>query len=67
MSKYKPLWKYLKMYGQDVYVLSYADIKDVLGFDLDHAFLNYEKEAKDFGYEVGKNSLKNKTVMFQKI
>lgn len=50
-----------------MYILSYADIKDILGFDLDHAFLNYEKEAKDFGYEVGKNSLKNKTVMFQKI
>ena len=55
------------MYGQDVYVLSYADIKDILGFDLDHAFLNYEKEAKDFGYEVGKISLKNKTVTFRKI
>lgn len=67
MSKYEPLWKYLKMYGQDVYVLSYADIKDILGFDLDHAFLNYEKEAKDFGYEVGKISLKNKTVTFRKI
>lgn len=67
MSKYKPLWKYLKMHGQDVYVLSYADIKGILGFDLDHAFLNYKKEAKDFGYEVGKISLKNKTVMFRKI
>lgn len=48
-------------------ILSYADIKDILGFDLDHAFLNYEKEAKDFGYEVGKISLKNKTVTFRKI
>ena len=67
MSKYKPLWKYLKMHGQDVYVLSYADIKDILGFDLDHVFLNYKKEAKDFGYEVGKISLKNKTVTFRKI
>ncbi len=69
MSKYEPLWKYLKMYGQDVYVyvLSYADIKDILGFDLDHVFLNYKKEAKDFGYEVGKISLKNKTVTFRKI
>lgn len=21
MSKYEPLWKYLKMYGQDVYII----------------------------------------------
>lgn len=67
MSKYEPLWQYLKIHGQDKYVLSYNDIRNILGFDLDHAFLTYKKEVKDFGYEVGKISLKAKTVIFEKI
>ncbi len=67
MSKYEPLWKYLKDNNKDDYKLSYEEIRDILGFDIDHSFLTYKKEAKEYGYEVGKISMKEKTVIFNKI
>ncbi len=67
MSKYEPLWGYLKENNKDMYKLSYEEIKDILGFDIDHSFLTYKKEAKEYGYEVGKISMKEKTVIFNKI
>ncbi len=67
MSKYEPLWKYLKKNHKDDYKLSYEDIKNVLGFDIDHSFLTYKKEAKEYGYEVYKISMKEKTITFKKI
>lgn len=67
MSKYEPLWRYLKENNQDNYKLSYVEIRDILGFEIDHAFLTYKKEAKGFGYEVGKILMKDKMVVFNKI
>ncbi len=67
MSKYDPLWNYLKENKKDSYKLSYEEIKDILNFDIDHSFLTYKKEAKDYGYEVGKISMKDKTVIIKKV
>lgn len=67
MSKYEPLWQYLKENNKDDYQLSYEEIRNVLGFDIDHSFLTYKKEAKNYGYEVGKISMKQKIVNFKKI
>lgn len=67
MSKYEPLWKYLKDNNKENYKLSYEEIKNIIGFEIDHSFLTYKKEAKEFRYEVGKISMKEKTVVFNKI
>lgn len=67
MSKYNSLWEYLKENDKDYYKLSYDEIKNVLGFEIDHSFLNYKKEAKEYKYEVGKISMKEKTIIFNKI
>lgn len=67
MCKYEPLWKYLKNNNKENYKLSYDEIQNILGFSIDHSFLTYKKEAKKFGYEVGKISMKEKTVIFNKI
>ncbi len=67
MSKYIKLWEYLKSNGKDELKLTFEDIKSILGHEIDHAFLTYKKEAKDYGYEVGKISLKEKTVLFHKL
>ena len=67
MSKYEKLWKYLKENNKEEYKLSYEEIKKILGFDIDHSFLTYKKESKEYGYEVGKISMKEKIVMFNKI
>ena len=66
MSKYEPLWKYLQANGRDTLKLTFDEIKAILGFDIDHSFLNAKKEAVQFGYEVGKISLKEKHVTFTK-
>lgn len=67
MSKYEPLWIYLKENQKENYKLSYEEIKEILKFDIDHSFLAYKKEAKEYGYEVGKISMKEKTIIFNKI
>lgn len=67
MSKYNPLWNYLKENRKDNYKLSYEEIRNIVGFDIDHSFLTYKKESKEYGYEVGKISMKEKTVIFNKI
>lgn len=67
MSKYEPLWKYLKDNNKENYKLSYEEIKNIIGFEIDHSFLTYKKEAKEFGYAVGKISIKEKTVIFNKV
>lgn len=67
MSKYEPLWQYLKEQKQENYQLSYDKIKTILGFEIDHAFLNYKKELENYGYKVSKISIKNKYIIFSKI
>ena len=66
MSKYQLLWDYLKDNNKDNYKLSYEEIRDILGFEIDHSFLTYKKELKEYGYEVGKISMKEKTIIFNK-
>ena len=67
MSKYEPLWKYIKENNKEEYLLSYEEIENILGFAIDHSFLTYKKELLKYGYEVIKISLKDKTVLIKKI
>ena len=66
MSKYEPLWKYVRDNKEEEYILSYEEIKDILGFEIDHSFLKYKKELLEYGYEVEKISMKEKYVLIQK-
>lgn len=66
MSKYEPLWKHLQADGRDTFKMTFDEIKAALGFEIDHSFLNFKKEAVEYGYSVGKISLKEKTVIFNK-
>ncbi len=67
MSKYNLLWKYLKENNKDSYKLTFKEIKEILGFSIDHSFLTYKKEAKEYGYEVSKIQLKEEIIIFNKI
>ena len=67
MSKYEPLWRYIKENKKDEFKLTYEDIRSVLGFDIDHSFLKYKKELLEYGYEVVKISIKEKYVLIHKI
>lgn len=67
MSKYEPVWSYVKKDGRNSFKLTFEEIEKILGFKIDHSFLNYKKELKEYGYEVGNISLKEKTIIFNKI
>ena len=66
MSKYEPLWKWIKENGTDNFKLTYAEIENILGFPIDHSFLTYKKELMEYGFKVCKISLKERTVSFEK-
>lgn len=67
MSKYVNLWKYVSKEGKLQVCLSFAEIEAICGVPIDHSFLNYKNELKEYGYEVDKISLKEKIVKFIKI
>ena len=67
MSKYEPLWNYLKDNNKENYQLTYEKIKQILGFEIDHSFLTYKKELNNYGYKVDKIKMKDKVVIFSKI
>lgn len=62
MSKYRPLWEYIKQNGTEK--LTFSQIQTILGFPIDHSFLNYKKELKEYGYDVKKISMKEQVVLF---
>lgn len=67
MSKYDLLWKWISENGQDLFILTFAQIEEVSGVPIDHSFLKYKKELLDYGYRVAHISLKDKTVAFEKV
>lgn len=67
MSKYTPLWEYVKENGNELLKLSFDEIKNISRVEIDHSFLGYKKELNEYGYEVKKISIKEQTVVIQKI
>ena len=67
MSKYEPLWRWIKENRENDFVLTYDDIEKIVGVPLDHSFLTYKKELSEYGFKVGKISMKNKTVAFERL
>ena len=66
MSKYEPLWDWIGKQTAKNLTLTFAEIQQILGFPIDHSFLNYKKELLAYGYQVGKISMKNQTINLQK-
>ena len=66
MSKYEPLWNWIRENGTDSFKLTFDEIEKIAGFPIDHSFLNYKKELLNYGYKVGKISRKEQTVVFEK-
>ena len=67
MSKYEPLWNYIDGNGNDEIKLTFDEIREILGFEIDHSFLNYKKELIQYNYQLKKISLKEKYIEFIKI
>ena len=66
MSKYAALWKYIGECGEPQITLTFDKITEIAGVPLDHSFLKYKKELSEYGAEVGKISMKARTVVFIK-
>ena len=67
MSTYDALWAWIRENGTDSFQLTFAEIEQIAGLPIDHSFLTYKKELMDYGYQVGKASMKEQTVFFQKL
>ena len=67
MSKYNALWEWIRENGTDSFKLTFDEIGQIAGVPIDHSFLVYKKELMGYGYQVVKISLKEQTVLFQKL
>ena len=67
MSNYDSLWAFVRQIGTDTLKLTFGEIERAAGIPIDHSFLNHKKELNAYGYEVKKISLKERTVLFQKM
>ncbi len=66
MSKYDALWEYVKRNKEQSFQLTFGEIQDIAGIPIDHSFLKYKKELLEYGCKVGKISMKEQTVLFEK-
>ena len=64
MSKFDPLWNWIKENGTESFSLTFAEIEKIAGLPIDHSFLTYKKELQAYGFEVKKISMKEQTVSF---
>ena len=67
MSKYDPLWNWIKKNGTASFTLTFSEIEEKSGVPIDHSFLTHKKELAEFGFKVGKISLKEETIAFEKL
>ena len=67
MSKYNTLWEYVQSNGSQSFKLTFEEVQNIAGIPIDHSFLKYKKELAEYGYQVGKISMKEQTVIFNKI
>ena len=67
MSKYNALWEYVQKTEKESFRLTFEEIQDIAGIPIDHSFLKYKKELTDYGYQVGKISMKEQAVIFNRM
>ena len=67
MSKFDTLWEYVQNAEGESLSLTFEEIQNIAGIPIDHSFLKYKKELVTYGWQVGKISMKEQTVHFQKI
>lgn len=66
MSKYNAIWEYVHGSDGDFLKLSFEEIQSIAGIPIDHSFLKYKKELTEYGWQVGKISMKEQTVVFNR-
>ena len=67
MSKYTTLWEYVQNRNEQSFKMTYAEIENITGVPIDHSFLKYKEKLVEYGYEVGKISMKEQTGAFNRL
>ena len=67
MSKYEPLWNWIRENSTDSFKLTFDEMEKVAGLPIDHSFLAYKKELTVYGFMVGKISKKEQTESFERL
>lgn len=67
MSKYEPLWNWIQENGTDSFKLTFDEIEKIAGLPIDHSFLVYKKKLTEYSFMVGKISMKEQTVSFERL
>ena len=67
MSKYEPLWNWIKENSTGSFKLTFDEMEKIAGLPIDHSFLAYKKELTEYGFMVGKISMKEQTVSFERL
>ena len=67
MNKYNSLWEYVQRSEKQSLKMTFEEIQNITGTPIDHSFLNYKKDIIGYGYQVGKISMKERTVEFKKV
>lgn len=67
MSKYNALWEYVRNNESNTFKLTFEEIEQITGIPIDHSFLKYKKELMEYGWQVGKISMKEQTVVFNQV
>lgn len=67
MSKYSTLRECVQKSGKESSQLTFEEIQKIAGAPIDHSFLKYKKELAEYGWQVGKISMKEQTVCFHKV
>ena len=50
-----------------VFSFTFDEMEKIAGFPIDHSFLAYKKELTEYGFMVGKISMKEQTVSFKRL
>lgn len=58
MSKYSALWDDVRKGGSRSLTLTFEEIQEITGTPIDHSFLRCKRELTEYGYRVGKISMK---------
>jgi len=64
---YEKLWQYIGATDAPKLILSFAEIENILGFPIDHAFLNYKKKLHEYGWLCTKISMKEENISFLRL
>lgn len=67
MSKYDPLWAYVKERDEYLLELTFEEAEKVLGFPVKGSLLTNKAELLQYGYEVVKLMKSEQVVIFRKL